>query len=141
MNRRVNAGQAAKWITLFLLMFLFTGCPWETEAEGSEGEQPALLELESFLTNISDPAGERYCKLTVKLAVLPRSRADEIADDPLLTAQIRDQVLNLLASKTFHELTNTKNKEAFREQIRTGINELIGEGEVREVLFSEFVVQ
>lgn len=129
------------WAMLAALVLLHAGCSADAEPAADEAERPGVLDLDSFLTNISDPSGERYCKLTLKLAVVPAARVAEVQEDPLLLARIRDQVLTTLSGKTMRELSEPQSKEAFREEIRVGISQLLNDGEVQQVLFSEFVVQ
>ena len=114
----------------------------DPEAVVEEVEEPAgLLELEQFLTNVHDPSGERYARLTVKLAIVPRPRADEIKADSLVMARMRDGVLTLITGKTFEELSDPAGKEIFRAEIQQRLNSLVEDGRIREVLFSDFVVQ
>jgi flagellar FliL protein len=131
------------WAALALLAPIHAGCSAEAEpaAAAEQTSQPGVLELESFLTNINDPSGERYCKLTIKLAIVPSDKVDGIKEDPLLLARVRDQVLTMLSGKTLHELSDPKGKEAFREDVRTGLAALLEGVEIQQVLFSEFVVQ
>lgn len=102
---------------------------------------PAILELDPFLTNINDPRGQRAARLQVKLVVAPAERVAEIEADALLTAQLRDHVLSMLTAKTFEQLNTPEGKEAFREEMKAALAELIGTGELRQVLFSDFIVQ
>ena len=107
-----------------------------------EPEKPAgLLAMDTFLANVMDGSGERFARLELKLAIVPRDQVDAIAADPLLTARMRDRVLTLLTSKTFEELSDPLGKEGFRSEIRMRLSPLLEEGEIKEVLFSEFVVQ
>jgi flagellar FliL protein len=124
-----------------MLVPFYAGCSAGAEPAAEETARPGVLELESFLTNINDPSGERYCKLTIKLAIVPGDKVDGIKENPLLLARIRDQVLTLLSGKTFQELSDPQSKETFREDVRTRIGKLLEETEIQEVLFSEFVVQ
>jgi flagellar FliL protein len=127
-------------ILLCFLALNWLGCSESPAAE--EGPvPPGLLELDSFLTNISDPSGERYCKLGVKLAIAPADKVAAIKDDPLLVARIRDQILTSLTAKTFPELAAAEGKEVLRQQIQEEVGRLLQGCEIRQVLFSEFVVQ
>lgn len=125
----------------FGLIAVLAGCSADAEAAAEQDSRPGIVQLESFLTNINDPSGERYCKLTIKLAVTPSDVVGEIEDDVLLLARMRDQVLTVLSGKTFHELSDPKGKEIFREDVRTSLGALLKAGEIQQVLFSEFVVQ
>ena len=106
-----------------------------------EQTPPGILELETFLANINDPDGERYAKLQLRLAIIPKERVAAIEGDTRMIARMRDRVLTLLTSKTFDELSDPLGKEGFRNEIRMRLAPLIEEGEIREVLFNEFVVQ
>jgi flagellar FliL protein len=128
-------------LALGFLLAAMAGCSSDAEAAAEPDPRPGVLQLESFLTNINDPSGERYCKLTIKLAITPSGEVGTVEGDPLLLARMRDQVLTLLSGKTFYELSDPKGKETFREEVRTRLGELLKGAEIQQVLFSEFVVQ
>ena len=100
-----------------------------------------LIEMETFLTNINDPRSKHHARLQLKIAVAPEEAADAIKADPLLMARMRDQVLTLLTAKTFDELSQSEGKETFRKEIVERLSPLVHSGEVKEILFSDFVVQ
>lgn len=120
-------------------------------ADGAAAASPAgaqtydgpagLVEMEPFLVNINDPEAERFAKVQIKLAVVPEQRAAALADDALVLAQMRDRVLTLLTSKTYEELATPLGKEGFRREIKARLDPLVEGGEIREVLFQDFVVQ
>ena len=97
--------------------------------------------METFATNINDPVGARHARLRIKLAITPEEQVAEIKADLLLMARLRDRILTLLTSKTYRQLNDAKGKEVFRKEIRERLNPLLEKGEVKEVLFSDFVVQ
>jgi len=127
-------------LTIVLAAILF-GCSSQELDQEETTDAAGLLDLESFLTNISDVSGDRYCKLTVKLVVTPQDAVSEINDDLLLKARIHDEVLRLLAAKSFEELKDPTGREAFREEMRVKLAALLPKGEVQQVLFAEFIVQ
>ena len=132
---------SSPWILLLTALVLgVSACSSSSEAS-TESADPGLLELESFLTNINDLSGERYCKLTVKLSIAPESTARALGEDPLRLARMRDFVLTTLAAKSFLELSEPEGKESFRTEIQDGLGKLVGDAQIREVLFSECVVQ
>ena len=112
-------------------------------AEAAVEEKPTvgLIEMETFLTNINDPRGKHHARLQLKVAISPETAAEEVKADPLLMARMRDQVLTLLTSKTFDELSQSEGKEGFRKEIGERLAPLVDTGKVEEVLFSDFVVQ
>ena len=115
----------------------------ESDGEAGDGVEQAVgvLDMETFLTNINDPAGERHARLSIKLAITPEEQVAEIKADPLLMARLRDRILTLLTSKTYGQLNDVDGKELFRKEILERLNPLLEGGEVTEVLFSDFVVQ
>ena len=143
MNERHRKVGFLALVAMFAMGF-GAGCDdSESDGEaGDEGEQAVgVLAMETFLTNINDPAGERHARLGVKLAITPEEQVAEIKADPLLMARLRDRILTLLTSKTYRQLNEAKGKELFRKQIIERLNPLLESGEVKEVLFSDFVVQ
>lgn len=108
----------------------------------AEPERPfGIYEMEQFLVNIRSGSGDRFARLTVKVVLEPDTAVDEIKENPLLTARLRDKVLTLITAKSFPELSSPEGKEAFRAEIASRIAPLLEEAEVKEVLFGDFVVQ
>ena len=60
--------------------------------------------MDTFLVNLNDPTGERYMKLTLRLTISPEKIADEIKNQEILIAKMRDRVLTILMAKTFQEI-------------------------------------
>ncbi len=143
MNERHRKVGFLALVAMFAMGF-GAGCD-DSESDGEAGDEVeqavGVLEMETFLTNINDPAGERHARLGVKLAITPEEQVAEIKADPLLMARLRDRILTLLTSKTYRQLNEAKGKELFRKQIIERLNPLLESGEVKEVLFSDFVVQ
>ena len=107
-----------------------------------EPEKPVgIYEMEQFLVNIRSGSGDRFARLTVRLALAPDSAVGEIKEDPLLSARLRDKVLTLLTAKSFSDLNNPEGKETFRAEIADRIAPLLKKADVKEVLFGDFVVQ
>jgi flagellar FliL protein len=104
-------------------------------------EPPGIVDMETFLVNINAPQGDRFAKLSVRLTVLPGTLAESLSEDPVLKARMRDRVLTLVTSKTLAELIGPVGKEGLRREIKAHLDPLLDEGEIQEVLFSEFVVQ
>ena len=119
---------------------LLAGAACSSEGEAGEAVEPAgVLEMETFLTNINDP--NRHARVQVKLAVAPESKIADIEGNALLMARLRDRVITLLTAKTYKDLVDPKGKQTFREEIQTELRPLIGEAELREVFFADFVVE
>ena len=143
MNERHRKVGFLALVAMFAMGF-GAGCG-DSESDSEAGDQAeqtiGVLEMETFLTNINDPEGQRHARLRVKLAVVSEERVAEIKADALLMARLRDRILTLLTSKTYGQLNDAKGKELFRKEIIERLNPLLESGEVKEVLFSDFVVQ
>ncbi len=134
-------------VAVLTSLLLATACGEEEAAvEGHEtvaaDDAPAaVLSLETFMTNINDPSGDRHARVQVKLAIVPEEALPEIQGDAVLMARIYDRVLTLLTTKTADQLNDPKGKEELRVEIRDQLNPMMTKGKVKEVLFSDFVVE
>lgn len=115
--------------------------PVEAADATAEAEPATLVAMDTFLVNLSDPSGERYLKLTMRLTISPEAAAEKVEGDDLTRARVRDRILTILMSKSFQELSNPLGKESLRLEIKAQIDSFLEEGSVQDVLFSEFVVQ
>ena len=114
----------------------------EAPARGSEGKGPkeigTVVPLESFVVNLADTETSRYLKLTVQLE-LGTGATKEQAEKR--TPQIRDSIITLLASKTYGEIADVKGKVKLRGELLARLNDILGDGAVQQVYFTEFIVQ
>ncbi len=116
----------------------------ETQAEGaSKANEPAaaggqLVTLDSFVVNLSDPMGRRYLKTTMDVEVADAAAAAELT---AAMPKVKDTLLLLLSSKSFEEISSMDRKIELKNQIVDRLNLILGKGKVRNVYFTEFVVQ
>ena len=115
-------------------------------------DDPGVVELEPFVLNLADPAGDRFFRLNVRLELSQKSIAARAASG-LAEVKLRDRFLTILSRKRGSELTDVAGKEALREELRGAVETLLGEGpffdaksdaapaRVLDVLFTEFLVQ
>lgn len=112
----------------------------------SEGEEPAgheqsmgtMVTLAPFIVNLADYPEVRYLKITVILEVLG-AQSETVLD--ARTPPIRDAILVLLSSKDSMGLRSTEGKLHLREEIAQRVNGLLPRPIVKDVYFTEFVVQ
>ena len=115
------------------------GAEVPSEEPGLEQDSPAaMIEFEPFLTNVG---GNHHARLQVKLAVSPDTRAEEIKADAVMMARMRDQILTLLGTKAYTDLSDAPGRQAFREQLHDMLEKLIKQATLEDVLFGDFVVQ
>ena len=114
-------------------------------------KKPLFTTLEPFTVNLHDPRGERFAQVGVTLQF----------DDPDMEATIKDRlpavrnnILMLISSKQMEELLTVEGKQALADQIRTQAGRALGvepkavgkdgkpvENPIRQILFSQFIVQ
>jgi flagellar FliL protein len=97
---------------------------------------PAFYKMEPFLVNLADPGRLRYLKVT--LHVETNQKGEEFQKR---LPQSRDSVLTLLSSKKSRDLMTSEGKNALREEIKEKMNQLLVETKVRNIYFTEFVIQ
>lgn len=145
-----------KWVLLAgIVLFLGIGgyFGWALVMKGGEGVagipkplqklragKSIICPLDSFIVNLMDKSGlgKRYLKVTMKLE-LDSEKDKELLEDH--TPQIRDTVLLLLSSLTFKEINSIEGKLDLKQSIISRVNRVLGDGRVKTIYFSEFVVQ
>lgn len=108
------------------------------EAEEAVAIGPENIEFKPFIANLGDGGGKRFLKLTMSVE----------ADTPQLAAeinqkmpQIRDIILMLLTSLSYDDISTLDGKLRLRGQMLNRINTQLSSGKIRNIYFSEFVVQ
>jgi Flagellar basal body-associated protein len=123
-----------------------------TEAKPEEG---VLYDMGSKVVNLADPGGYRYLKVGIVLEVLPADpefyalsgEARKAAEDQLRETLdekrpiIEDVVTVKLSSKTFEEVFTVTGKEQLKQELRDDLNARLTVGQVRDIYFTDFMVQ
>ena len=96
--------------------------------------------LKSFVVNLQDKkgVGKRYLKITMQLEV---GKEEDVLLIGNHNAQIRDTILLLLSSQTLKEINTMEGKLELKQTLLSRMNQILGNGVVRRVYFTEFVVQ
>lgn len=99
-----------------------------------------IMPLDEFLVNLADPTGDHFLKVTVNLELKKDSgkTPDSLKDQ---VPPIRDAVLGALCSKTRDQVTPQSGRDALKIEIRKDVNAALGENDVQNVYFSDFVTQ
>lgn len=113
---------------------------------------PGVLEVEPFVLNLADPAGDRYIRLNLRLVLDQRAIAERSATG-LAQVKMRDRLLGLLSKKRASAVTSVEGKELLRNELWAAAEGLLGESpfyepatdpapaHVLDVLFMEYLVQ
>jgi flagellar FliL protein len=103
-------------------------------------EGGAVLGLEPFLVNLADREASRFLRVTVKLVVDEESFAKEFEENALQQSRARSTVLEHLTTLESTALVTPEGKAELKKQIAERTSAVL-HTEVRDVLFTDFVVQ
>lgn len=118
------------------------GAPSGEHGEGKKGASDAYKErlyaLEPMVVNVTGDGYNRFLKVRVELEASKPELKTEL-DSRL--PQVRDAMIVLLSSKQLSDITDFEGKALLKEDIIERLNDLLETGEIKSVLFTEFVVQ
>lgn len=98
----------------------------------------SILPMDPFVVNIAETNGERYLKIVIQLEVSDPGVGPELEQ---IKPRIRDSILDLLTPKTYKDLADLAGKQRLREDIAGRINNILPQGKVTKVYFTDFVIQ
>ena len=102
------------------------------------GSGDRVLALDPFVVNITGHDYARYLKVKVELEAESPTVRDELEQR---LPQVRDGVIVLLSSRRLADVTDFEGKVLLKEAILERVNGMLESGNVRQVMFTEFVVQ
>ena len=108
------------------------------ESQGAEAG-PLVYTMDKFTVNLGGEP-KRTIRLEVNLEMLGKEGFEEIVDTDN-RAKARDKIVRILNDNTFNDLETIQGKLFLKDRIATDINSLLDKGVVKDVYFSEFVVQ
>lgn len=113
----------------------------EGEAGGGEKvstEVGLMFPLETFTVNLLSESGRRYLKCEMNLEMEGKELSPELEEKKPV---FRDIIIRVLSSKSLEEISTVKGKEKLKEQIVNELNMRLKDGKVKNVYFTDFVVQ
>jgi flagellar FliL protein len=110
----------------------------ESAAEGHGG---GVVGFEPFLVNLSGGGGQSYLRVTLKLLVGSEEDAKLLQESEVAKAKMRSAILEVLAVQTADALITAEGKAELKKALIHQLSTLKQKQEVRDVLFSDFVVQ
>ncbi len=108
------------------------------KAEKVSPETMAMFSLEPFIVNIYDGQDLRYLKLRVEMELSDVEAKTELT---ARQAQIRDAILSILTTKTFQDLQYLQGKNQLKQEIMAAVTKIVTPGKVKQIYFTDFVVQ
>jgi flagellar protein FliL len=108
------------------------------ESSQAAEDQSAAQDLGSFLVNLSDPGGKRYLKVALQLELSSPKASQELNRR---SVEVRDIILTILSSKEYSEIGSASGKMMLKRELLTKLNKTLRDGQVKEIYFTEFLVQ
>lgn len=108
------------------------------DAKGAPAISTSTVTLPTFLVNLQDPVGRRFIKLNMDVEVTGPGAEDEIKRS---MPRIKDSINMLLSSKSYADLASIENKILLKNEIVERINQILGGSRVKQVYFSDLIIQ
>lgn len=97
-----------------------------------------MYPMDQFVVNLLSESGSRYLKTSLDLELSIETLTPEMDKKKSI---IRDIVIRSLSSKTIEEISTTKGKERLKDEIVSKINEILTDGYVKNIYFTDFIIQ
>jgi flagellar protein FliL len=97
-----------------------------------------MYPMAQFVVNLLSESGNRFLKVAVDLELSDPKLQPEMDHKKSL---IRDIIIRTFSSKTFEEISTLKGKDKLKEEVLDKINENLSDGQVKNIYFTDFVVQ
>lgn len=105
---------------------------------GESTEVGLMYPLDIFTVNLLSESGRRYLKVEMNLEIEGEELSPELDQKKPV---FRDIIIRILSSKSLEEISTIKGKEKLKEQIVSELNTRLKDGKVKNVYFTDFVVQ
>jgi flagellar FliL protein len=109
----------------------------QEEAAAEKNQTKVLLGFKEFVVNLSGSRGRRVIKTTIELELPNEQSKKEIERRG---AQVRDQIILILSSRTYEDISGKDGKEQLRADIKNAINSSLSEDQkILNVYFTDFI--
>jgi flagellar FliL protein len=156
-TQEVEAGKAPgkKWLTVVVAAVLVVSLATAAaclllhrSASAAQAKPKAeikaksVMHLEPFVVNLADAEGDRFLRIGIDLGL---DREAEEHGQPgqaaMSLARTRDTILSILTTCNAEALVSPDGKATLKERLTTALRERAPELGVREIYFTEFLVQ
>jgi flagellar protein FliL len=110
----------------------------DNSTQAPKAMQSRMISVQPFVVNLADPLGRRFLKVSMDVEL-----ADEraVAEINQAMPKVKDTILLLLSSKSYSDLSKMEDKLVLKEELVDRVGQVIGQGKVINVYFTEFVIQ
>ena len=97
-----------------------------------------MYPMDQFIVNLYNEGSSRYLKTTLNFELsMPELNVEMDTKKPL----IRDIVIKTLSAKTYEEISTIRGKENLKDEIVSKVNQVLTDGQVNNIFFTDFVIQ
>lgn len=104
----------------------------------NEGKVGIMVDIEPFVVNLDDPKARHFLKIAITIEV-PNEKAKEEIEK--LMPKIKNEIIMVLSSKTLDDVIPVDGKVKLRDELMVRLTNILGQGHLTNVYFSQFVVQ
>jgi flagellar protein FliL len=105
---------------------------------GTEVTASLIFSMNPFVVNLNDPGGKRYLKTKIDLEYAGAGVTEELKQRQ---PQVRDAILLLLSGKSLEDIQGVEGKIILRRELVSKINQVLTKGKIRNLYFTQFVIQ
>jgi len=147
-----------KWIIIGVVVLVLAGGgyvgwtmlnpqPDQTGADGGQApdtdavkemEVGVMFGMDPFVVNLNEAGGKRYLKSKIEIEFVGEDVRKEMANR---LPQLRDVILLHLSSKTLDEIRSVDGKIELKNALIKRINQVMKLGKIRNLYFTQFVIQ
>lgn len=111
------------------------------QAATPKSEQLHTVHLEGFTVNLADVEENHFLRITIDLGLGQAPKTAKEGESEIPTARVRDAILTVLTAGKADSLITQDGKAQLKKGILTSLQQNVPELDVREVYFTEFLVQ
>ena len=140
-------------IIIIILVLSFAGggvYVWKSGLLSGDSEEIAIEEqttqqdigpiysLDTFIVNLVGGRNKNYLKAKIEIEVDSEKTIDEINKR---LPQVKDSILTMLSSKSNEDINTLEGKLQLRAEITSTLNQFLKSGKIKNVYFTDFIVQ
>jgi len=108
------------------------------QSKKQSAEVGEIFPLEVIVVNIANTGGTRYLRAGISFEVVDTNVINELTQR---IPQIKDLIIMILSVKELEDLIDFSGKNQIRKEIFEKINAVLMNGKIKNVYFTEFVIQ
>ena len=112
--------------------------PSASNQKAPEPEVGQTFSMDPFVVNLNEAGGKRYLKSKIELEYMEEGVLKELESR---LPQMRDVILLHLSSKSLDEVQSVDGKIELKNALIKRINQILKQGKIRNLYFTQFVIQ